>query len=1426
MKQLTALSLLLVLVLGLGAATVTAAQPYGQSIKIPVSTRHISSYSQQVYTQSRINHQGEISKIRFYHQESPNGSLNNSHIWKIYMGHTTRSTFSSTSDWEPIANLTEVFSGRAPINLPPGRYEWIEFILDTPFVYNNTDNLIIAVLADNHNRAGAANWGTLYTGEYSALYCQGNSSLDVNNPPAAQHTVRLIPALQLVFPDTEVPVAPELIDVDTLVNGMPLDWVLPQGDGNNPPGLQPDASGYDVYIDGAMVSENQPGNRYIINGLEVGQHTWQVVARNNVGFSPPSQTHDFWVESGVAIGDSSEDYGIPVDASLDCTYSQSIILQSEIGLSNQRIETIGFYWNGAYQAVNSNDWVIYLGHTDKTEFSHSEDWVPVSEMTQVYNGHVNIPAVTGWIEISLDIPFAYNNTDNLVIAVHENLPSRDWVGDSFYCTPTPDQYRSIVKRGCTMIDPNTPPEGYLTAGTPNILMRCGEIPVNPVVSVLPSTLDFDLVVYGEPSTQNVTVTNIGGGIINFSAANVSFVGPNADEFSFDTVNLPVSLGPSQCVQIPVSIAGTTPGQVSATLRVTCEGVNHDVALTADVTSAGVVIIGDGTLSQTDPFGTEYDYDCFATLYIADQISSAGTIDMVAWDCVSISNLEIPYKIYLKNTTSTYLTSPDVVIEQAILVKQGLFVPNTLGWRAFELDVPFQYTGGNLIVIVVIGDVNIERQNRALFSCTYNIGQFHLTWKYTYNTHLLGDYSVYMPNILLNFVDGGVENDICALGLNGPLVPPVGEEAHYTVSVSNSGNSIQSNYQVKLMGPDDTELAIVSGTPINSGSSVDVVIPWTPMTAGQFAIYAKVILSGDQPADANDQTKPLKVDVLPEGAHAVSIGSGYRTDYMPMNFRHVNTLCQTVYLAEELGFVTGTINSMMVYNSFAYGLIKPTQIFMASTYQNLDAGMMSAYDMTLVYNGLIEYPEGENNIMINLQTPYQHTGGNLVVMFFRPYDPDRYFGDLHFRGQIEGDNRSRIAIAYSDYIDPYLTCNTRLTGRFPQASFFFTPDPYENELAALRIAGGSDATMGSVSNYTVHIKNYGSADQSDYTVNLIGSGDVVLASVAGPEIASGQSLEVEIPWTPDTVGELSIFAKVEMNGDEFAGNNRTTNVEVMVYPVGSAGVFAEVNDNDDAVEVYWMRSRELSGYHVYRLQAGQEQNQAAWIELIPETDDASSVTDTSWLTLPDGDYRWAVTATYTDGTASLPRFSSALTNSVRTGKIVGVVKNENGIAIAGAIVSNGRLTTTTNSLGEYSLMVPVGNRTLLASAEGFGETTVENVIVGAGLFTNLDIVLVSRSNDCESPVPVVTALNGNYPNPFNPETNISYSVKEPGMVKLEIYNIRGQLVRNLLNEYHVTGHYKRIFDGKDNNGRILASGVYLLRMSAPGYQKASKMLLKK
>ena len=144
--------------------------------------------------------------------------------------------------------------------------------------------------------------------------------------------------------------------------------------------------------------------------------------------------------------------------------------------------------------------------------------------------------------------------------------------------------------------------------------------------------------------------------------------------------------------------------------------------------------------------------------------------------------------------------------------------------------------------------------------------------------------------------------------------------------------------------------------------------------------------------------------------------------------------------------------------------------------------------------------------------------------------------------------------------------------------------------------------------------------------------------------------------------------------------------------------------------------------------------------------------------------------------------------------------------------------------ENSTLGSCGNRTIKASAKGFDVTTVENVVVGQGLFTTLNFVLLQGSG--ESQVPIVTGLHGNYPNPFNPITTISYSVKEPGKVRLEIFNIRGQLVRTLINEYHDTGNYKRVFDGEDSRGRILSSGVYFIKMTALGYQKASKMMLMK
>ncbi|HNQ43799.1 MAG TPA: T9SS type A sorting domain-containing protein, partial [Candidatus Cloacimonadota bacterium] len=93
-------------------------------------------------------------------------------------------------------------------------------------------------------------------------------------------------------------------------------------------------------------------------------------------------------------------------------------------------------------------------------------------------------------------------------------------------------------------------------------------------------------------------------------------------------------------------------------------------------------------------------------------------------------------------------------------------------------------------------------------------------------------------------------------------------------------------------------------------------------------------------------------------------------------------------------------------------------------------------------------------------------------------------------------------------------------------------------------------------------------------------------------------------------------------------------------------------------------------------------------------------------------------------------------------------------------------------------------------------------------------------------PLSTRLNGNYPNPFNPSTNISFSLATPGKVRLSIYNLRGQLVRRLLDKELGSGNHSLIWDGHDESRRAVASGIYLYRLETAKYQETKRMIMMK
>ncbi len=85
---------------------------------------------------------------------------------------------------------------------------------------------------------------------------------------------------------------------------------------------------------------------------------------------------------------------------------------------------------------------------------------------------------------------------------------------------------------------------------------------------------------------------------------------------------------------------------------------------------------------------------------------------------------------------------------------------------------------------------------------------------------------------------------------------------------------------------------------------------------------------------------------------------------------------------------------------------------------------------------------------------------------------------------------------------------------------------------------------------------------------------------------------------------------------------------------------------------------------------------------------------------------------------------------------------------------------------------------------------------------------------------------NYPNPFNPETNIEYGIKETGFVSIKIHNILGQVVRTLVNEAQSAGFYTVVWNGRDEQGRELSSGIYYCRLTAGEQSAILKMLFLK
>jgi N-acetylneuraminic acid mutarotase len=104
--------------------------------------------------------------------------------------------------------------------------------------------------------------------------------------------------------------------------------------------------------------------------------------------------------------------------------------------------------------------------------------------------------------------------------------------------------------------------------------------------------------------------------------------------------------------------------------------------------------------------------------------------------------------------------------------------------------------------------------------------------------------------------------------------------------------------------------------------------------------------------------------------------------------------------------------------------------------------------------------------------------------------------------------------------------------------------------------------------------------------------------------------------------------------------------------------------------------------------------------------------------------------------------------------------------------------------------------------------------------------ISKTAGNEPEIPESYALHQNHPNPFNPSTTISFALPEAGEVSLAIYNLNGQLVRQVASGKFASGRHQLVWDATDDRGERVASGVYLYVIKAGAFTAQKKLVLMK
>ncbi|NLN85387.1 MAG: T9SS type A sorting domain-containing protein [Candidatus Cloacimonetes bacterium] len=928
---------------------------------------------------------------------------------------------------------------------------------------------------------------------------------------------------------------------------------------------------------------------------------------------------------------------------------------------------------------------IRIKHTTQTELTATFE---TGDYQQVFQDDSFMP-VQGWNFHPFSTPFNWDGASNLLIDVVCDMVSGWTQNASVFYTNTGFNSSLRFQNDNNPADEST--TGTVSTNRSNLRLTMQQLDMQDMAA---------LSITGSTTPSVDSPTNYTVRVKNLSLNEVT----DYTVMLMEAPNLPITstpgtaIGPMEELEFVLEWTPDTVGITHLYGRVEMLGdenfANDETPLLeVEVFEAGttIIVIGNDTTTNTatgtpTPYGTYYKNFRQQYLWRADEISSGrgspGLITSLAFNVDDTNNcLPMPdFTIKMKTTDEDLLTSTFELGEYTEVFYQDGYVPDT-GWSIHELSTPFFWDGESNILVDIHCTIFTEAYTRnASVFYTATPGE-NTALRYQSDGTNAGDYptgttSTYRANVRFGMIledTGSLSGTVTA---NGVPLPEA------TVSVDNTVFSTitadDGSYSLPFV-PTGDHTVIASKYGYNDVSHEVTILPDQntvqdfEMTQLPTVTVTGRIVGSDQPtvglADASISLTGFEnYDAITDDDGQFSIAGVY------YGHTYEYTAKATGYQNAVGEVVVGDTNVDMgdiVVNEIAF---RPRQVLAteAADFSNVEVSWMPpdpdavgewVYYCGEKYDGIGTGSAADFDVAIRFPASAleEYAGMSLFAVKAWPAQA----GDFSIRVWT-GGNASAPGPMVVD--QPFI------------------PAPLDEWNTVLL----------------------------NYPVNITGTEELWFGYRCN--VASGYPAGCDAGPAINGLGNMMYF---QGEWDTLLGIAPTLNYNWNIQ--GYIG-YSAPNRAPVISALSLEGDRAMTGYHVYRFLAENQNDQLAWDQLTPSIIDGTSYIDNDWAPLPAGVYKYAVKAVYTNNVMSTPAFSNEIHKSMIATLVGTVTDFGTNDPIEGAIVTAGAYSGITNAQGEYSFEVYQGNYDVSCTMLGYHSVTQDDVDFVGGETITLDFVL--------------------------------------------------------------------------------------------------------